>query len=169
MSGYVSQDPIKLFGGTPTLYSYIHNSNLWLDIYGLSLGGGYNGTRSSMNGGEVNHIPAWNSIEIAKKANPKLKNMPTYGTTPAIHMDTPDHRNMSSTGSSNKAKIYREKQAKLINEGEFYKAMEMDIDETIRKYGTKYNQHIDEMLDYAESKGYISNVEKQYLKNKHLH
>lgn len=95
--------------------------------------------------------------------------MPTHGTTSAIHMDTSEHRGMSSTGSSKKAKAYREKQAQLIGDGKFSEAMEMDIDETIRKYGTKYNQHMDEMLDYAENKGYISDVEKQRLKNKYNH
>jgi RHS repeat-associated protein len=33
---YLSQDPIGLAGNNPTLYSYVHDTNYWLDILGLS-------------------------------------------------------------------------------------------------------------------------------------
>ena len=103
---YISQDPIKLLGGL-SLYSYVENTNTFIDEFGLRKGGGYSGVRSSNVGGEVNHIPAWNSIEIASKMNPELQNLPTHGTTPTIYMDRPDHRAMSSTGSSRNAKLWR--------------------------------------------------------------
>ena len=32
---YISQDPIKLDGGL-TLYSYVHDPNSWLDVFGLN-------------------------------------------------------------------------------------------------------------------------------------
>ena len=32
---YISQDPIGLTGGNPTLYAYVYNSNIELDILGL--------------------------------------------------------------------------------------------------------------------------------------
>ena len=32
---YISQDPIGLAGGNPTLYAYVYNSNIELDILGL--------------------------------------------------------------------------------------------------------------------------------------
>ena len=31
---YISQDPIRLNGGNPTLYGYVHNPVLWIDIFG---------------------------------------------------------------------------------------------------------------------------------------
>ena len=127
------------------------------------------GVRASNVGGEVNHIPAWNSIEIASKMNPELQNLPTHGTTPAIYMDRPDHRAMSSTGSSRNAKLWRKKQAELINQGKFKEAMEMDIDETISKYGKKYDEHINEMIDYAYNKGYIDDNGRKKLKEKVNH
>jgi RHS repeat-associated protein len=34
--GYISQDPIGLAGGNPTLYGYVHDSNSWVDVFGLS-------------------------------------------------------------------------------------------------------------------------------------
>ncbi|SUB88694.1 Uncharacterized conserved protein [Porphyromonas macacae] len=33
---YISQDPIGLAGGNPTLYGYVHDSNSWIDPLGLS-------------------------------------------------------------------------------------------------------------------------------------
>jgi RHS repeat-associated protein len=33
---YISQDPIGLAGNNPTLYGYVHDSNSWVDPFGLS-------------------------------------------------------------------------------------------------------------------------------------
>ncbi|EMB43791.1 RHS repeat-associated core domain-containing protein [Treponema denticola ATCC 33520] len=33
---YISQDPIGLKGGNPTLYGYVENPNAWIDVFGLS-------------------------------------------------------------------------------------------------------------------------------------
>jgi RHS repeat-associated protein len=32
---YLSQDPIRLAGNNPTLYGYVHDTNSWLDEFGL--------------------------------------------------------------------------------------------------------------------------------------
>ncbi|SUB89287.1 Cell wall-associated polypeptide CWBP200 [Porphyromonas macacae] len=32
---YISQDPIRLAGGNPTLYAYVHDTNAWMDPWGL--------------------------------------------------------------------------------------------------------------------------------------
>ncbi|WP_317162612.1 RHS repeat domain-containing protein, partial [Myroides albus] len=32
--GYISQDPIGLAGGNPTLYGYVHDISLWIDPFG---------------------------------------------------------------------------------------------------------------------------------------
>jgi RHS repeat-associated protein len=34
---YISQDPIGLEGNNPTLYSYVHNTNSWIDIFGCNI------------------------------------------------------------------------------------------------------------------------------------
>ena len=34
--GYISQDPIGLAGGNPTLYGYVYEPNSWVDVFGLS-------------------------------------------------------------------------------------------------------------------------------------
>ncbi|MFK8295830.1 RHS repeat domain-containing protein [Capnocytophaga canimorsus] len=165
---YISQDPIGLKGGL-AFYGYVHDVNSWVDIFGLRKGGGYSGVRNSNVGGEVNHIPAWKSIELAAEMNPSLQNLPTYGTAPSIHMEKPEHRAMSTTGSSIESKRWRHKQAELISQGKFVEAMEMDIDEAIGKYGKKYNEHINEMIEYAYDKGYINTIGRTKLKEKINH
>ncbi|QYS87241.1 hypothetical protein JJC03_04710 [Flavobacterium oreochromis] len=34
--GYLTQDPIGLEGNNPTMYGYVHDSNVWTDVFGLS-------------------------------------------------------------------------------------------------------------------------------------
>ncbi|WP_298315320.1 DUF6531 domain-containing protein [uncultured Aquimarina sp.] len=36
---YISQDPIRLSGNNPNIYAYTHDSNTWIDIFGLKEGG----------------------------------------------------------------------------------------------------------------------------------
>ncbi|MGF7109834.1 uncharacterized protein RhaS with RHS repeats [Treponema pedis] len=33
---YISQDPIGLAGGNPTIYGYVKNPNAWVDVFGLA-------------------------------------------------------------------------------------------------------------------------------------
>ena len=33
---YISQHPIKLAGNNPNFYAYVHDSNAWVDPFGLS-------------------------------------------------------------------------------------------------------------------------------------
>ena len=33
---YISQDPIGLSGGNPTIYGYVKDSNWWVDVFGLN-------------------------------------------------------------------------------------------------------------------------------------
>ncbi|MWP50263.1 hypothetical protein GQ592_09265 [Gilliamella sp. Lep-s21] len=37
---YISQDPIKLAGNNPNFYAYVHDSNVWVDPFGLMAKGG---------------------------------------------------------------------------------------------------------------------------------
>ncbi len=118
---------------------------------GVPQGGSYNQVRTKATnkglGGEVNHMPAWNSWQLAG-------NSPfTQGTAPAIWMETADHRKMTSTGSSAAAKAYRAQQAALIQAGKIMEAVQMDIDEIHRRFGTKYDVGIQQMLDYLASQG----------------
>lgn len=33
---YISQDPIGLAGGNPTIYGYVEDTNTWVDVFGLN-------------------------------------------------------------------------------------------------------------------------------------
>ncbi len=66
-------------------------------------------------------------------------------------MTTRDHRRTASWGSSREAKAFRARQKKLIEQGRFREAQRMDIDDIRSKFGTKYDDAIDEMINYTES------------------
>ena len=38
IGNYISQDPIRLAGGTPTLYAFVSDPNIWEDVFGLDCG-----------------------------------------------------------------------------------------------------------------------------------
>ena len=38
VGNYISQDPIGLAGGNPTIYGYVKDTNSWVDIFGLECG-----------------------------------------------------------------------------------------------------------------------------------
>lgn len=92
---------------------------------------------------EVHHMPS-------DEASPLDRN-----DGPAIAMDYEDHRQTASCGNSREAQEYRAKQKELIAEGKFAEAMQMDIDDIRDKFGSKYDDAIAEMKEYAKSKGYI--------------
>ena len=87
---------------------------------------------------EVHHIPA-------DTASPLEKN-----DGPAIAMDPEDHKLTASCGNSQEAKEYRAAQKKLIEEGKFREAIQIDIDDLRDKFGDKYEVEIQQMLDYVD-------------------
>jgi uncharacterized protein RhaS with RHS repeats len=149
---YISQDPIGLWGIQLILYSYVSNPNLWVDTLGLVGGGTYQKVRKTNIGGEVHHMPA-NSI-----------NGLSYGSCPAIWMETVDHQRTASYGSGLQAAAYRRTQQQLIQKGKFGKAMEMDICDIKSKFGNKYNASMVEAIEEAKSQGLIKDDEGKRLK-----
>lgn len=87
---------------------------------------------------EVNHMPANEATDLA------------FRDGPAIKMDKEDHRKTASWGASKEAQLYRAKQKELVDKGEFRKAIQMDIDDIREKFGDKYDEAIDQMLDYVD-------------------
>lgn len=65
---------------------------------------------------------------------------------PGIIMDELDHAETASWGKSVAAKAWREQQVEFIEEGNLRKAIEMDINDVIDKFGDKYLNHIDQYL-----------------------
>lgn len=87
---------------------------------------------------EVHHMPSDYSSELDRNDGP------------AIVMDYEDHRETASCGNSLDAREYREKQAELIKEGKFREALQMDIDDIHEKFGDKYDEAIEKMLEYVD-------------------
>ena len=69
-------------------------------------------------------------------------------------MTPQDHRMTASYGNSTASAQYRAEQAKLIAQGNYRAAIQMDIDDITSKFGTKYNDAITEMLEYAAKMGW---------------
>ncbi|WP_158978799.1 RHS repeat-associated core domain-containing protein [Cellulophaga sp. L1A9] len=76
---YISQDPIGLAGGMPNLYSYVHDSNAWVDPFGLARS---NAGKAALHKGIMNdpkqpsHIRGWfkqqynNAVPFSKMTVP---------------------------------------------------------------------------------------------------
>ncbi len=94
---------------------------------------------------EVHHMPADSVTELSRNDGP------------AIRMDKEDHRETASCGNSREAREYRERQKKLIDDGKFEEAVNMDIEDIREKFGDKYDDAINEMLEYVEE---LKEVEK---------
>lgn len=73
---------------------------------------------------------------------------------PAIRMITDDHKKTASWGNSSSAKTFRSKEAKKIKNGEFLGAQQLGISDVQRKFGSKYNAAINDMVSYTKGLGY---------------
>ncbi|MFJ3164386.1 RHS repeat-associated core domain-containing protein [Streptomyces kanasensis] len=165
---YLSPDPLGL-DAAPNPAAYVVNPHMWMDPEGLIArgctenGGWYSGltpanlkkpdgSRRTDVDMEINHIPAKNAYAHLDEPGFKTnKDGGGAGMGPAIRMEYDDHRAMTSTGSSNKSIRWRAKQRALIDAGRWDKAMMMDIDEVRKKFGTKYDQHIKDMIDSLQN------------------
>ena len=65
-------------------------------------------------------------------------------------MDTPDHMKTASWGRSKAAQAYRAIQKELIDKGLFREAQQMDIENVRALFGNKYDEAIQQMLEYTE-------------------
>ena len=92
-------------------------------------------------GNEAHHMPA-NSVSPL-----------STGKGPACSICKADHAETASYGSTREARAYREEQRKLIEQGKFREAQEMDIRDLQSKFGSKYDEAIQQMRDYTRSLG----------------
>lgn len=92
----------------------------------------------SKEGHEKHHMPADSTTDLP------------YGDGPCINMEKADHRQTASCGSSFEAQEYRAEQKKLIDNGKFKEALQMDIDDIHDKFGDKYDNAIKEMNEYVQ-------------------
>lgn len=105
-------------------------------------GGAHSETKGPTGDGlESHHMPA-DSVSPLKR-----------DSGPAIQMDPEDHANTSSHGFTRESNLYRQELEKLIKNGEWRKAMAMEIKDILaiaKELGNpaKYNEAIREMLEY---------------------
>jgi RHS repeat-associated protein len=75
---------------------------------------------------------------------------------PAIQMEKTDHQKTGSYGSSSVAAAYREESKALIDAGKMRDAMAKEILDVKNVTGSKYNEAIQQMLDYAKQIGILN-------------
>ncbi len=75
------------------------------------------------------------------------------GLGPAVFMSAKDHQRTASYGGKKSAQEYRERQRKIIEQGDFRGAVQMDIDDIRSKFGNKYDKGIEKMLQHLDSLG----------------
>ena len=71
----------------------------------------------------------------------------------AITMETDDHKKTASYDSLDGSDDYRNSQKKLVDEGKFEEAFEMDVKDIQEKFGDKYNDAIDQLREWYKSTG----------------
>jgi len=118
------EDDHTFFVGTAGGGTWVHNIDC--------LGGRYKDVPA--NGGQVHHTPA-DSISPLNR-----------GQGPGFRMDTLDHYQTGSWGSSASAQTYRAAQRALIDQGKFDDAIQMDIDNVRGLFGNKYDEGILQMI-----------------------
>jgi RHS repeat-associated protein len=64
IGSYLSQDPIGLAGNNPTLYGYVHDTNSWIDVFGL-----------------YNNYPRQSGGRFGNNPNPKPPKPSTHGNS----------------------------------------------------------------------------------------
>ncbi|GAA3196788.1 MULTISPECIES: DUF6531 domain-containing protein [Streptomyces] len=149
---YASPDPLGLVPA-PNHYAYLDNPTAGFDPLGLAActdkGGWYGALQPARAGNEINHIPAKSAYKHL--TDPRL----TEHMGPAIRMDRADHREVMSTGSSREAKAWQAQQRSLIDQGRIDEAIKMDIDDIRARFGSKYDQHIQDMVQtLPDNKGF---------------
>ena len=103
-------------------------------------GGSYRDVKknSDSNTHEVHHMPSDSSSPLDRMDGP------------AIKMEKEDHRKTASCGASIEAREYQAEQRRLIENGDFRGALQMDIDDIREKFGNKYDKAIEQMLVYVD-------------------
>lgn len=102
-------------------------------------GGSYRDVKKLCDGTthEVHHMPAKSSSFLEELDGP------------AIKMDKLDHQQTASWGNSIEAREYRKIQQELVENGNFRKAIDLDIEDITSKFPGKYDGAIKEMLEYV--------------------
>jgi hypothetical protein len=107
----------------------------------LQLGGAHRDVRGNP-GYHSHHMPS-------NAASPHPR-----GDGPAIAILSEDHPHTASWGNDRASRAYRAEQARLIEQGDFAAAQQMDIDDIRSLVGGQYDEAIQQMLKYTRDQGY---------------
>ncbi|MCW1429589.1 hypothetical protein [Novosphingobium sp. JCM 18896] len=77
------------------------------------------------------------------------------GDGPTIAMTKEDHRKILTSLKTKEADQFRAAQRDLIAKGDFRAAMQMDIDLVRKEFGSRYDDGIEQMLQYSRERGLI--------------
>ena len=111
----------------------------------------------------VGPAAAWSSFKNLSGA----PNAPAgHGSASALWMDTVDHRNTMSCGSSKAAQRCRALQESHLRAGNWHNAIEMDVLDVRGIAGNKYDQGLREMLDHHVAAGRITPTQRDQIKTK---
>lgn len=89
---------------------------------------------------QVHHMPSVYAYKNFKELKPEKG--------PSIAIDKQDHKQTSSYKRGRKQDNFRKQQAKLLSQGHFLSAQEMDFKNLIRKFKAKYAKAMLEKLEY---------------------
>ena len=70
---------------------------------------------------------------------------------PSLKMEKTDHAQTASYGRRKSASEYRRRQTDLIKQGKFEEAQQMDINDVRSKFGSKYDEGIQQIQDYTRN------------------
>ena len=115
-----------------------------------TLGGRYSRVVNAGDGSTDKHeMPSFSAYNNAKGITNGKRDI-----LPAIKMDKADHRMTASYGNTSDAIKYRATQTQYIENGNMRAAIQMDIKDITSKFGTKYYDEINQMLQYAQHMGW---------------
>ena len=106
-------------------------------------------------GGAYGKLPRKTGIERHHMPADSVNGIDSRYRGPSIQMEAADHRKTSSFGNSSAAQKYRSEVERLIVDGQMRKAMAKEVKDVKSNFGTKYNEAIQQMLDYSKSSGIV--------------
>lgn len=85
----------------------------------------------------------------------------SYNQASAYQMLYAEHRSFITTGTSKAAVAFRNQEAKLLSEGKFLEAFDLNSRRVVQEYGSKYNEAISQARDYFENQ-IVPELQRQY-------
>jgi len=140
---YISQDPIGLEGGME-LYNYVHDTNAWIDMFGLSVGEGQVGSYGDLK--KVSDVG--DNLDLHHIPQDKLGHLPKADGG-AIVLTHDEHRQTRTYKSKGKGTA-------IADANRPFKDVLIDDLKDIRKIaGKKYDKSIKNIIKFYEKKGFL--------------